>query len=93
MARQTAAHVIKSPETGAKYRLGELLGKGGFGSVWRCETAELEGLLCLKLTRDQDSCHREAYMAHLLGDHPRVVKVHEAFPLIDGDRVAYAVVM
>ena len=32
-------------------------------------------------------------MAHLLGDHPRVVKVHETFPLIDGDRVAYAVVM
>ena len=93
MARRTAAHVIKSPETGAKYRLGELLGKGGFGSVWRCETAELEGPLCLKLTRDQDSWHREAYMAHLLGDHPRVVKVHETFPLIDGDRVAYAVVM
>lgn len=90
---RTVAHVIKSPETGVKYRLRELLGQGGFGSVWRCETAALAGPLCLKLTRDQESWHREAYMAHLLGDHPRVVKVHETFPLIDGDRLAYAVVM
>lgn len=93
MATGTAARVIKSPETGARYRLCELLGKGGFGSVWRCETARLEGPLCLKLTRDQASWHREAYMALLLGDHPRVVKVHETFPVIDGSRVSYAVVM
>lgn len=93
MATRTAARTIKSPESGAQYKLGELLGKGGFGSVWRCKTAALAGPLCLKLTRDQESWHREAYMAHLLGDHPRVVKVHETFPVLDGDRVAYAVVM
>lgn len=84
---------IASPESGAKYRLGELLGKGGFGSVWRCTSAALEGPLCLKLTYDQESWLREAYMAHLLGDHPRVVQIHETFPVLDGGRVAYAVVM
>lgn len=93
MATRTAARAITSPETGAKYKLCELLGKGGFGTVWRCTTAGLEGPLCLKLTRDQESWHREAYMAFLLGDHPRVVKVHETFPVLDGGRVAYAVVM
>jgi len=93
MATPTAARTIKSPETRAAYKLGEVLGKGGFGTVWRCTTARLEGPLCLKLTRDQESWHREAYMAHLLGDHPRVVKVHETFPVLDGPRVAYAVVM
>ena len=90
---RSATRTIKSPETGARYRLRELLGQGGFGSVWRCETAAIEGPLCLKLTRDQESWHREAYMAHLLGDHPRVVKVHETFPVLDGDRIAYTVVM
>ncbi len=93
MATRTAARVIQSPETGTRYKLGELLGKGGFGSVWRCTSAGLTGPLCLKLTRDQESWVREAYMAHLLGDHPRVVQIHETFPVLDGGRVAYAVVM
>lgn len=84
---------ITCVETGRRYRLHELLGKGGFGSVWRCECDGIAGALCLKLTRDQASWHREAYMAELLGDHPRVVKVHETFPVMEGRRVSYAVVM
>lgn len=93
MATRTAARVIKSPETGVRYKLGELLGKGGFGTVWRCTSAGLDGPLCIKLTRDQESWHREAYMAHLLGDHPRVVKIHETFPILDGGQPMYVVVM
>lgn len=84
---------VTSVETGARYTLKELLGEGGFGSVWRCECDAFEGSLCLKVTRDQASWHREAYMAELLGDHPRVVKVHETFPIFAKKSVSYAVVM
>ncbi|MCB9704992.1 MAG: protein kinase [Myxococcales bacterium] len=93
MAKRVETKVIKSPESRRSYRLGELLGKGGFGTVWRCTTSALKGQLCLKLTRDQESWLREAYMAKLIGDHPRVVTVHEAFPVLEGGRVEYAVVM
>ena len=85
--------VITSVETGTKYQLHDLLGEGGFGSVWRCESSARSGPLCLKLTRDQASWHREAYMAELVGSHPRVVHVFETFPVIDGGSVSYAVVM
>ena len=93
MAKQSARAAIQSPVSRRTYRLGELLGKGGFGSVWRCECAALRGPLCLKLTREQEGWVREAYMARLLGDHPRVVQVHEVFPVFEGGRVEYAVVM
>jgi serine/threonine-protein kinase len=84
---------ITSVESGARYALKELLGEGGFGSVWRCECKTHDAPLCLKLTRDQASWHREAYMAQLLGDHPHVVKVIETFPVIEPNGISYAVVM
>jgi serine/threonine protein kinase len=88
-----ATRVLRSVESGHTYRLRELLGKGGFGSVWRCESGAHEGALCLKTTKDQASWHREAYMAELLHGHPRVIQVHDTFPLIESGRVSYAVVM
>jgi serine/threonine-protein kinase len=91
--RKRRQRVITSCESGATYRLNELLGKGGFGSVWRCDTEYQAEPLCLKLTRDQASWHREAYMAELVGNHPRVVQVRETFPVIEGRKVSYAVVM
>lgn len=84
---------ITSLETGTKYQLEELLGKGGYGSVWKCACRNIPGPLCLKLTRHQESWRREAYMAALVGSHPRVVKVYETFPTMVGKRVSYAVVM
>ena len=51
------------------------------------------GGACLKLTRDQASWHREAYMAELLRGDPRVVRVVETFPVVGKGPVSYAVVM
>ena len=84
---------ITSLETGTEYQLGELLGKGGYGSAWKCACRNMPGPLCLKLTRHQESWHREAYMAALVGGHPRVVEIYETFPTMVGKRVSYAVVM
>jgi eukaryotic-like serine/threonine-protein kinase len=92
-AHKALRRTITSVESKARYELAELLGEGGFGSVWRCQCRKIKGPLCLKLTRDQASWHREAYMAELIGDHPRVVTIHETFPVLDGKRVSYAVVM
>jgi serine/threonine protein kinase len=90
--KSTTRH-IASTHSGARYQLHELLGKGGFGTVWRCSSRKIDGPLCLKITRDQASWHREAYMGELLAGHPRVVRIHETFPVLDGKKIAYAVVM
>jgi serine/threonine protein kinase len=88
-----ATRAITSTDSGVKYELHELLGKGGFGTVWRATSRKIGGSLCLKVTKDQASWHREAYMGELLAGHPRVVRIHETFPILEGKKMAYAVVM
>src|SRR5690242_19861153 len=66
--------VVTKLETETQYRLGDFLGAGGFGSVWMLAAPRrYAGRACIKLTRDQPSWHREAYLAELTAGHPRVL--------------------
>jgi len=85
--------VVQSPVTGQQYVLEDELGSGGFGVAFRCTAVHEDRPLCIKLTMDQASWHREAYLAELLRGHPRVVDVHETFALPTSDGMTYAVVM
>ena len=83
---------VISPITRSRYTVREELGRGGFGIAYRAQTGRRRQV-CLKITNDSVSWHREAYMAELLRGHPRVVQVREAFPILRRGHVRYAVAM
>jgi serine/threonine protein kinase len=88
------AQRITSPASGLVYRIGQLLGTGGFGAAYSCQAEGADDERCLKVTFEQASWHREAYMGELLRGHPRVVQIYETFPmLVRGRRLAYVVIM
>jgi serine/threonine protein kinase len=79
--------LVVSLETGTRYRVGALIGAGGFGQVY---LARREGTsdtvpdtLCIKVSTRQDGWLREAYFGQLLDRHPRAIRVFDAFPLLD----------
>lgn len=78
--------VIASPETGLQYRVGELLGEGGFGQVYLARrtgrSAVVPATVCIKVSRRIDGWLREAYIGQLLDGHPRAIAVFDAFPLM-----------
>ena len=81
--------VIRSPQTGLRYRIGRLLGEGGFGQAY---LARRRGILpgipatvCVKASQRIDGWVREAYFGQLLDGHPRAIRVFDAFPLLNGD--------
>ena len=75
--------VIKSALSGRQYRLGEVLGTGGFGAVYRITGVTggtpLIGTCVLKVTLEVGAWHREAYFGELLKETPGIVRVHESF--------------
>jgi serine/threonine protein kinase len=75
--------VVKSAITGRQYRIGEVLGSGGFGAVYRVTHivggAPLAGKCVLKVTLEVGAWHREAYFGELLRGTPGIVQVHESF--------------
>jgi serine/threonine protein kinase len=86
--------VIVSPETGVGYRIQRLLGEGGFGQVYLStrlgRSQVIPGTICIKASTRIDGWLREAYFGQLLDDHPRAIRVFDAFPLPRGGNSAGA---
>lgn len=74
---------IRSSTSGREYRVGELLGSGGFGAVYNVVRVSggdpLPGKCVLKVASEPREWHREAYFGDLLKNESGVVRVHESF--------------
>jgi hypothetical protein len=81
------AQVLASPETGLRFSIERLLGQGGFGQVYLARrlgrSSTVPETLCIKVSTRIDGWLREAYFGQLLDDHPRAIRVFDAFPVID----------
>jgi serine/threonine-protein kinase len=90
--------VLTSPDTGHAYRIGRLLGEGGFGQVYLARRiGRARGVpseVCLKLSTRMDGWLREAYFGQLLAAHPRAIQVYDCFPVRQPDgRMLYALTL
>jgi serine/threonine protein kinase len=78
--------IIESPETAFKYTVDRLLGEGGFGQVYLARrlgrSRDVPEILCIKVSTRIDGWLREAYFGQLLDEHPRAIRIFDAFPLL-----------
>jgi serine/threonine protein kinase len=78
--------VVESPETQLRYRIGKLLGQGGFGQVFLAtrlgSSDAVPEEVCIKISAHMDGWVRETYFGLLLNDHPRAIRVFDRFPVI-----------
>ncbi len=85
-----AEQVIVSPETGFRYCIDRLLGAGGFGQVYLARrqgrSISVPEIVCIKASTRIDGWLREAYFGQLLDEHPRAIRVYDAFPLVSPPR-------
>ena len=82
--------IVASPETGIQYQVDRFLGQGGFGQVYLSRrlgrSMDVPEIVCIKVSRRIDGWVRETYFGRLLDDHPRAIRVFDAFPLMGGGR-------
>ena len=83
------AQVIASPETQLQYRIERLIGQGGFGQVFLATrlgpSSAVPEDVCIKISTNIDGWLREAYFGQLLDQHPRAIRLYDAFPQVRSD--------
>ncbi len=89
---------VTSPDTRLSYRVGRMVGQGGFGQVFLATRLGRSSVVpqdvCIKISAHMDGWLREAYFGLLLKDHPRAIQVYDRFPLTMADgRVLYSLVL
>jgi serine/threonine-protein kinase len=81
--------ILTSPEGGVRYRVERPLGAGGFGQVYLAtrlgSSSVVPSSVGVKVSARMDGWIRESYFGQLLDDHPRAIRVFDAFPLIRSD--------
>src|SRR5262245_46818519 len=84
--RRLLAHGVRivSPETRLEYLVDRFLGEGGFGQAYLAQrlgrSTAVDETVCIKISPHIDGWLREAYFGQLLDDHPRAIRVFDAFP-------------
>jgi len=71
--------VVRSPISGRAYRVGSVLGEGGFGAAYQATRVDGDEICVLKVTGHAVSWHRESYFGFLLSASPGLVRVIESF--------------
>lgn len=81
-----ANRIITSPVTGTRYKIGKVLGEGGFGRAYSAYELNRRGKpveeVCLKTTSNQACWHRESYFGELFRHSRRVIQLYDSFPLV-----------
>src|SRR5262245_1031740 len=90
--------IVISPETKLQFSVERLIGRGGFGEAYLSRrlgrSSSVPETVCLKVSHRIDGWLREAYFGQLLDDHPRAIRLFDAFPLVDADgRFLYCLVL
>jgi serine/threonine protein kinase len=82
--------IVRNAISGRQYRVGKLLGAGGFGAVYRVAQVAnpdpLPGECVLKVAMGPEAWHRESYFGELLRRESGIVRVHESFAWVPRGR-------